>query len=94
MAKPAGAAEKKEPVQQTAAAPVVAQTGKKGRPELVAGMCSGSGCKAKSHRFSFCDEHYEQFKFGLINKFGDFVPDYEKKWEHYQAYKAKLSKVA
>ena len=90
MGKPA---EKKETVQPVQAAPIVATTKGK-RPEVAPGVCAGQGCKHKSDRFSFCVEHYEQFKFGLINKFGDYVPDYEKKWEHYTAYKAKLSKVA
>lgn len=49
--------------------------------------CASKGCKASAHRFSFCDEHYEHFKFGLIKKTGEQVSDYEKKFGHYQAYK-------
>lgn len=49
--------------------------------------CNGAGCKANASRFDFCEEHYEQFKFGLIKKTGEQVPDYEKKFGHYQAYK-------
>ena len=52
--------------------------------------CFSVGCKIKAHRFNFCDEHYEQFKFGLIKKTGEPVPAYEKKFDHYQAYKARL----
>jgi len=53
------------------------------------GGCVATGCKANSTRFNFCEEHYDHFKFGLIKKTGDPVPDYEKKFEHYTAYKAK-----
>ena len=53
------------------------------------GQCLGHACKTKPSRFGFCDEHYDQFKFGLIKKTGENVPDYDKKFEHYQAYKKK-----
>jgi hypothetical protein len=46
--------------------------------------CNAVGCKSKSARFSFCSEHYEQFKFGLITKKGEPALDYEKKFEQYQ----------
>jgi hypothetical protein len=47
------------------------------------------GCKHQPSRFSFCEEHYDHFKFGLIKKDGQLVPDYEKKLGHYLAYKSK-----
>ena len=53
--------------------------------------CLSSGCKTPEKRFGFCPEHFEQFKFGLIKKNGDPVPDYEKKIDHYQAYKSRQS---
>ncbi|MGK5085544.1 hypothetical protein WDW37_19830 [Bdellovibrionota bacterium FG-1] len=53
--------------------------------------CHSWGCKAKSHLFNFCDEHYDHFKFGLIKKSGEPVSDYEKKFEHYLAYTKKRS---
>ena len=53
------------------------------------GGCHAWTCKAPEKRFSFCDEHYEQFKFGLIKKSGQPVSDFEKKFEHYQAYKTR-----
>ena len=53
--------------------------------------CLHKGCKSSVSRFDFCEEHYEQFKFGLIKKTGEPVPDYEKKFEHYMAWKRKLS---
>ena len=57
--------------------------------EALPGHCASWSCKAKSTRFNFCDEHYDHFKFGLIKKTGEPVSDYEKKIEHYTAYKAK-----
>ena len=57
--------------------------------EALPGHCSGWHCKSKSIQFNFCAEHFDQFKFGLIKKTGEPVSDYEKKYEHYMAYKAK-----
>jgi hypothetical protein len=55
-------------------------------PQGVAGKCVAWGCKKDSKQFEFCSEHYDHFKFGLIKKSGEQVPDYEKKFEHYQAH--------
>jgi hypothetical protein len=49
--------------------------------------CTSLGCKASAKRFSFCDEHYDHFKFGLIKKTGEPVSDYDKKFGHYMAWK-------
>ena len=56
---------------------------------VMPGGCVAITCKSPSKRFNFCDEHYEQFKFGLIKKDGDPAQDYEKKFEQYQAYQEK-----
>ena len=48
--------------------------------------CLSGGCRTTVARFGFCDEHYEQFKFGLIKKTGEPVSDYEKKFEHYRLF--------
>jgi len=53
------------------------------------GACHSGGCKHPANRMEFCSEHYEQFKFGLIKRTGEPVPDYEKKLEHYTAFKAR-----
>ena len=53
------------------------------------GGCHAWGCKAQAEKFNFCEEHYDHFKFGLIKKTGEPVPDHEKKFGHYQAWKAK-----
>ena len=64
--------------------------------EALPGNCHAWGCKAKSKQFDFCDEHFDHFKFGLIKKSGEQVSDYEKKIEHFMAYKSKqnVRKVA
>lgn len=49
--------------------------------------CVSQGCKSTAQRFSFCNEHYDHFKFGLIKKTGEPVSDYDKKYGHYLAYK-------
>ena len=58
--------------------------------DSVTEKCACSGCKSTAHRFSFCTEHYEHFKFGLITKKGQPVSDYDKKIGHYQAYQESL----
>ncbi len=55
------------------------------------GTCGASACKTTDWRFGFCAEHYEQFKFGLIKKDGKAVSDYEKKFEHYSAFKRRVA---
>ncbi|MCM2276907.1 MAG: hypothetical protein NDJ89_02380 [Oligoflexia bacterium] len=53
------------------------------------GGCFSWSCKKEATRFNFCDDHYEHFKFGLIKKTGEPVPDYEKKFEHFVAHQRK-----
>ncbi|MBI2605656.1 MAG: hypothetical protein HYW49_06200 [Deltaproteobacteria bacterium] len=55
--------------------------------------CAAWGCKSEPKRYSFCDEHFNQYKFGLIKKTGEPVSDYEKKFEHYQKW-LRAQKVA
>jgi hypothetical protein len=56
--------------------------------------CKCSGCKKTEARFTFCDEHYEWFKFGLISKTGAKVSDFDKKMDHYASYVAKQKQYA
>ena len=56
--------------------------------------CKCAGCKKTSARFTFCEEHYEWFKFGLISKAGQKVSDFDRKQEHFMAYLAKQKQVA
>ena len=69
--------------------PVKKASGKDAETAAALGHCIGKACKTKPARFGFCEEHFEQYKFGLVNKVGEHVPDYDKKLEHYQAYKKK-----
>lgn len=48
-----------------------------------ASMCKVKGCKHLPSKYSFCKEHFGQFKFGLITKMGEMVSDYEKKYDQY-----------
>ncbi len=74
--------------------------GKGKKPEMAevvgAQHCKCDGCKKPEAKFTFCNEHYEWFKFGLITKMGKKVGDFEKKHEHYMAYldRQKAYKVA
>jgi len=66
-----------------------------GKEDNVLAMCTVQGCKTKPAQFSFCADHFEQYKFGLINKLGKQVPDYEKKFDQYMRHKsAPVRKVA
>lgn len=60
----------------------------------VMGVCPAKACKTKPSRFGFCEEHYDQFKFGLIKKNGELVSDHEKKLQHYTEYKSRKKQVA
>ncbi len=46
--------------------------------------CKAEGCKSGSHQMSFCSQHFDWFKFGLVNKQGKKVPDFDKKWDAFQ----------
>lgn len=86
-AKPAAPVNLEAKSSSPAGAPSVPSAkGPKGGGPLPDG-CHSWGCKAKAKAFSFCDEHYDHFKFGLIKKTGEPVPDYEKKLGHYLAHK-------
>ncbi len=51
--------------------------------------CKCQGCKKPQAQFTFCHDHYEWFKFGLITKEGKKVPDFDKKQDHFASYVAK-----
>lgn len=55
--------------------------------------CKVKACKHSPSKFGFCAEHFDQFKFGLINKQGEPCQDFEKKEEQYSHYK-KAKKTA
>lgn len=56
--------------------------------------CKFKGCKHNPAKFGFCGEHFDEFKFGLINKHGEWVPDYEKKVDQFKAWKKANKKAA
>ncbi len=63
--------------------------GKFKKPEMTvvgAEGCKCDTCKKPQDRFTFCNQHYEWFKFGLITKEGKKVSDFEKKFDHYTAF--------
>ena len=69
------------------------------KPEMTvvgAEACKCDNCKKPQDRFTFCNQHYEWFKFGLITKEGKKVADFEKKVDHYAAFleKQKTYKTA
>lgn len=62
---------------------------KPGKPETSAAIhCKVKGCKHSPSKFAFCAEHFDQFKFGLINKHGEPCMDFDKKSEQYEHHKA------
>lgn len=65
-----------------------------GAPAAKAGpdtnSCKFSKCRSTVVKYGFCADHFDQFKFGLLNKNGQLVPDFEKKLDHYARQKGKL----
>ena len=51
--------------------------------------CLAEGCKQKSVKASFCIEHFDWFKEGLITKEGRKPSDFDKKFYAYQNRKAR-----
>ncbi len=45
-------------------------------------------CDGKSTRASFCDEHFQWFKMGLVNRKGEKPKDFDKKYQAYMRKKA------
>jgi hypothetical protein len=48
---------------------------------IVVDRCKAEGCKAKSTRAGFCEEHYHWFKEGLITSEGQPAKDFDKKYQ-------------
>lgn len=48
------------------------------------GRCAVQGCSKKPELMSFCKEHYDWFKFGLVTKTGERPSDFDKKFIAYQ----------
>ena len=56
--------------------------------------CKAEGCKAKPSRAEFCEEHFDWFKASLINKNGQRVPDFDKKFYAWSASQPQKKRVA
>lgn len=50
--------------------------------------CPAEDCGKKPKRMHFCEEHFEWFKAGLINRMGQKPSDFDKKYQSYQRKKA------
>ena len=61
---------------------------------LSSSLCKAEGCKSKSTRAEFCEEHFAWFKAGLINKSGERVPDFDKKYYAYTSVQPAKKKAA
>ena len=55
---------------------------------LVLNRCIAQGCSKKAELMTFCKEHYEWFKFGLITKKGERPSDFDKKYMAFKKRKA------
>ncbi len=72
--------------EKTSTKPSSAQTFTTSKPIGTKLGCQAWICKEKDERYGFCNEHFQQYKFGLITKEGKAVLDYERKLEHYQVW--------
>ena len=52
-----------------------------------AAKCLAEGCNKKPEKASFCGEHFEWFKAGLVTKEGAKAADFEKKHYHFMRQK-------
>jgi hypothetical protein len=50
--------------------------------------CTAEGCKKAPELLTFCKEHFDWFKFGLLTKEGKRPSDFDKKWQAFQKHKA------
>jgi hypothetical protein len=50
--------------------------------------CNAEGCTKKSETLTFCAEHFDWFKFGLITKEGKHPVDFDKKYAAYKKHRA------
>lgn len=55
--------------------------------------CKYEKCRGNVVKYGFCNDHFDQFKFGLLTKHGGHVPDFDKKIDHYVKQKGK-AKIA
>lgn len=58
---------------------------------IVVDRCKAEGCKTKSVRAGFCEEHYRWFKEGLITVDGYHAKDFEKKYQQFMKSNKKVA---
>ena len=63
-------------------------------PTVNAHQCRAKNCKSSPSKFGFCKEHFDQFKFGLITKNGEFCSDHDKKSDQFEDWKKANRKKA
>lgn len=51
--------------------------------------CTAEGCSKTADLMTFCKEHYDWFKWGLVTKAGKRPTDFDKKYQAYMAHKQK-----
>ena len=62
------------------------QSSNPGAAAVPLSKCCAEGCGKKTDILTFCNEHYDWFKFGLITKAGKRPSDFDKKWTAYQSH--------
>lgn len=65
---------------------------KKDKSTHLPGGCIVKGCKHAPEKQSFCSEHFEHFKFGIVKVDGTLAMDAEKKLDHFHRHKMKKTK--
>lgn len=53
--------------------------------------CVADGCGKRADRMTFCSEHFDWFKFGLITKEGKRPTDFDKKYQAFMSMKKKAA---
>ena len=53
--------------------------------------CKVDGCKAKSKKAGFCDEHFMWFKEGLVTVEGHQAKDFHKKYQQFMKSHKKIA---
>ena len=51
-------------------------------------FCPAEGCKKPVKRMHFCEEHFQWYKEGLLNKKGQRPSDFDKKYQNWMRKKA------
>jgi len=77
--------------QTTGSKPAVPGASTNNVVSIVIDRCKAEGCKGKSTKAGFCDEHYTWFKEGLVTVDGHFAKDFDKKYQQFMKFKKKVA---